>query len=312
MAEQRYQAVLGVIGDGRTVTEAAGQWMVSRATLHTWLARYEARGLEGLADRAHRPGSCPHQMPAAVEARVLELRAGASVLGAAADPAGAGPLGGSGGALGVGELPVSGPGRGDRPVARRRRGEKWKRWERPAPMELWQLDVVGGFLLADGSTAKALTGVDDHSRFCVSARLLPRERTQAVCEGLAAGLRAHGVPEQILTDQGKVFTGRFGHPPTEVLFDRICRENGIEHLLTRPSHRPRLPRRIATPSEAIDTASVTRHARSRQLYDAHAACEVGRALLRLDSDVPRDDDHGCSPLRQISHTTTSRGTRTHR
>jgi hypothetical protein len=36
-------------------------------------------------------------------------------------------------------------------------------------MELWQMDVVGGFLLADGTAAKALTGIDDHSRFCVSA-----------------------------------------------------------------------------------------------------------------------------------------------
>ena len=63
---------------------------------------------------------------------------------------------------------------------------------------------------------------------------MPRERTQAVCDGLAAALRRHGVPGQILTDNGKVFTGRFGHPPVEVLFDRICRENGIEHLLTQP------------------------------------------------------------------------------
>jgi hypothetical protein len=31
-----------------------------------------------------------------------------------------------------------------------------------------------------------------------------------------------------------VFTGRYHHPPTEVLFDRICRENGVEHLLTQP------------------------------------------------------------------------------
>jgi transposase InsO family protein len=99
-------------------------------------------------------------------------------------------------------------------------------------MELWPMDVVGGFALADGSTAKAMTGVDDHSRFCVSARLMPKERTQAVCDGLAAAMRRHGIPEQILTDNGKVFTGRFGHPPVEVLFDRrICRENGVEHLL---------------------------------------------------------------------------------
>jgi len=53
--------------------------------------------------------------------------------------------------------------------ARRPRDRKWKRWERGKPMELWQMDVVGGFLLADGRRVKALTGVDDHSRFCVIA-----------------------------------------------------------------------------------------------------------------------------------------------
>ena len=101
-------------------------------------------------------------------------------------------------------------------------------------MELWQMDVVGGFLLADGTSAKALTGLDDHSRFCVSARLMVRERTQLVCDALALALRSFGVPEQILTDNGRVFTGRFHQPPVEVLFDRICRENGVEHLLTQP------------------------------------------------------------------------------
>lgn len=60
------------------------------------------------------------------------------------------------------------------------------------------------------------------------------ERTRAVCDGLRAALAAYGVPEQILTDNAKVFTGRFFHPPVEVLLDRICRENGIEHLLTAP------------------------------------------------------------------------------
>lgn len=37
-----------------------------------------------------------------------------------------------------------------------------------------------------------------------------------------------------MTDNGKVFTGRFGPGTGEVLFDRICRENGIKHILTRP------------------------------------------------------------------------------
>jgi len=120
------------------------------------------------------------------------------------------------------------------PISRQRRRETWKRWERGAPMELWQLDLVHGFLLADGTSAKALTDVDDHSRFCISARRMARERTQSVCDGFSSALNTYGVPAQVLTDNGKVFTGRFAQPPVEVLFDRICRENGVDHLLTAP------------------------------------------------------------------------------
>ncbi len=57
-----------------------------------------------------------------------------------------------------------------------------------------------------------------------------------MCSHFAEAMRCHGVPQEILTDNGKVFTGRFGLKDTEVLFDRICRENGIDHLLTAPRH----------------------------------------------------------------------------
>jgi transposase InsO family protein len=234
VTEQRYKAVLAVVADGRTVKEVAHDWGVSRQTLHSWLARYEAEGLEGLGDRSHRPERCPHQMPAELEVMVLEMRRAKPYWGARSlvlqlARKGVDPLP-SGSAVyrclvraGVID-----------PVFRRRRREAWKRWERGAAMELWQMDVVHGFLLADGTTAKALTGIDDHSRFCVAARLMPRERTQLVCDGFVAAMRVHGVPQQVLTDNGKVFTGRFAHPPVEVLFDRICRENGVDHLLTQP------------------------------------------------------------------------------
>jgi transposase InsO family protein len=234
VAEQRYQAVLAVIGEGGTVTEVAGRWGVSRQSVHSWLARYEAGGLEGLADRSHRPRSCPHQLDPAVEARVLELRRvhrswGARRIRFELGRAGVAPVPSESGVYRA--LVRAGL---IEPGARRRRKEEWRRWERGSPMELWQMDVVGGFLLADGSHAKALTGVDDHSRYCVSAALMARERTRPVCDALAAALARYGVPQQILTDNGKVFTGKFGHPPVEVLFDRICRENGVDHLLTMP------------------------------------------------------------------------------
>src|ERR1700721_1614946 len=74
VAEQRYQTVLAVISDGLSISRVAGKVGVSRQTVYAWLARYEAQGLEGLVDRSHRPASCPHQMPAAVEAALVELR----------------------------------------------------------------------------------------------------------------------------------------------------------------------------------------------------------------------------------------------
>ena len=42
------------------------------------------------------------------------------------------------------------------------------------------------------------------------------------------------MPEEILTDNGRVFTGRLKKPNTLVLFDRICLNNGITHRLTAP------------------------------------------------------------------------------
>jgi transposase InsO family protein len=234
VAEQRYQAVLAVISDGLSVSQVAQKCGVSRQTLHSWLARYEEAGLEGLTDRSHRPASCPHQMPARVEAALLELRRsrpywGAKRLVFELSKRGVEPVPSESAAYRalVRAQMID-------PHLRDRRSRKWKRWERAVPMELWQMDVVGGFPLADGTSAKALTGIDDHSRMCVCARLMVRERTRAVCDGLRASLGLYGAPEQILTDNGKVFTGRFNHPPVEVLFDAICREHGIEHLLTQP------------------------------------------------------------------------------
>ena len=234
VTEQRYKAVLAVVADGRTVGQVASECGVCRQTLHRWLARYEDEGLEGLGNRSSRPTNCPHQTPPAVEAMVLEMRRAHAYWGArriAFELA----------RKGVQQAPSESAvyrclvrAAVIDPMTRRRRRETWKRWERAAPMELWQLDVVHGFALADGSSAKALTGIDDHSRFCVSARLMARERTQAVCDGFSSAMQIYGVPTQVLTDNGKVFTGRFAQPPVEVLFDRICRENGIDHILTQP------------------------------------------------------------------------------
>jgi transposase InsO family protein len=230
--EQRYQAVLAVIQDGWKVVEVADRLGVSRQAVHAWIARYRAGGLGALADRSHRPDTCPHQIDPEIEAQICELRR---------------------------EHPGWGPRRIEHQLGRtsidpvpsrsaiyrclkrhhlielrrrRKRRDEFRRWERERPMQLWQMDVMGGVLLSDGTELKVVTGIDDHSRFCVAAGLVTRAISKAVCQVLATALSRHGIPDEILTDNGKVFTGRFGPQPVEVLFDRICRENGISHRHT--------------------------------------------------------------------------------
>src|SRR5580765_2437491 len=111
---------------------------------------------------------------------------------------------------------------------------------------------------------------------------MARERTQLVCDGLAAAMRAYGVPEQILTDNGKVFTGRFGHPPVEVLFDRICRENGVEHLLTQP-RSPTTTGKIERFHRALRTEFRT----DRSFVDlAHAQAELDEWVVDYNTRRP--------------------------
>jgi len=233
VVEQRYQAVLEVLG-GATVVDVARRYGVARQTVHGWLRRYASDGLAGLVDRSSKPDTCPHQISAVIEVRIVEMRK---------THPGWGPRTIEYHLAREGVVPV--PSRSSiyralvrhgliDPQRRRKRRSDYKRWERARPMELWQMDITGGVHLVDASELKVVTGIDDHSRFCVSAKVVKRATAKPVCDALAEAMKVHGIPDQILTDNGKVFTGRFGPGSGEVLFDRICRENGIRHLLTAP------------------------------------------------------------------------------
>jgi transposase len=174
VVEQRYQAVREVL-DGAPVTVVARRFGVARQTVHEWSRRYAADGgLANLADRSSRPRSYPPQMPAATEARVVALRLAHPVWGPARirwqlEQEHTVPLPGRSAvyrALLRHDL-VAG-------VKCKRRRSDYRRWERGRAMELRQLDIVGRIFLADGAELHAVTGVDDHSRYGVSAKLVLR------------------------------------------------------------------------------------------------------------------------------------------
>ena len=76
------------------------------------------------------------------------------------------------------------------------------------------VDGAGGVRLVDGTRPSVITGVDDYSRFCVSAKVVARATARPVCDALAEAMRSHGVPEAILTKPG---------PPTPEEWEEIRR-----------------------------------------------------------------------------------------
>jgi len=136
-------------------------------------------------------------------------------------------------------------------------------------MELWQLDVTASAFLTDGTEVKIVTGIDDHSRFCVMAKAARRATARPVCLAFVEAMRTYGVPGEVLTYNGKVFTGRFHKPgvPVEALFDKICRENGITRRLTK-IHSPTTTGKIERLHQTLQ----------RELLDVHGPFESIEAL----------------------------------
>ena len=206
VVEQRYHAVMEVLSAGAPVVEVAERYGVSRKTVHAWVRRYREHGLAGLSDRSHRPHQHPWQIAADVEALICEMRRNHPRWGPRR-------TGHELARAGVSSVPsrssiyrtlvrhqlIS-------PVARKRARSDYRRWERPASMQLWQIDIMGSVFLADPVASggvrevKLVSGIDDHSRYAVIAAVVPRATSRAVCAAFLAALERFGVPEQVLTD----------------------------------------------------------------------------------------------------------------
>lgn len=121
---------------------------------------YAEEGLDGLRDRSHRPQGHPAQTPAEVESAICELRRTHPRWGQRRLHYELGRRGCPGPVPSLTTIyrVLIRHGLID-PVPRRRRRQDYRRWQRERPMELWQMDIVGGVMLANGREAKVVTGV---------------------------------------------------------------------------------------------------------------------------------------------------------
>jgi hypothetical protein len=83
-------------------------------------------------------------------------------------------------------------------IARKRRRQDYRRWERSGRMQLWQLDVMGSVVITDPSApggvveVKLISGIGDHSRYSVIGKVVPRASARAVCTAFMAALAEYG------------------------------------------------------------------------------------------------------------------------
>ena len=72
--EQRYQAVMEVLGAHVPVTEVAERYGVSRQAVHRWIRHYRSGGIGALLDQPKTPRASPLRLDPAVEAAICEMR----------------------------------------------------------------------------------------------------------------------------------------------------------------------------------------------------------------------------------------------
>jgi hypothetical protein len=116
----------------------------------------------------------------------------------------------------------------------------------------------------------------------VIAVVVVRATGRAVCTAFVEAMHEYGVPAEVLSDNGKQFTGRFGKPrPAEVLFERICRENGITQRLTKP-RSPTTTGKIERLHQTLQLELLNTHEPFGSIEDAQAAVDAWRQEYNAD------------------------------
>ena len=76
--DERAQFVFEATHSDLSFAELCRRYGISRPTGYKWMHRYRAVGLPGMADRSHRPHSCPHAIPSGPRSPVSIRRTAAT------------------------------------------------------------------------------------------------------------------------------------------------------------------------------------------------------------------------------------------
>jgi transposase InsO family protein len=231
--------ITAVVLEGRSKSEVARDYDVSRYWVQQLVKRYETEGAAAFEPHSRRPHHNPHTLSAAVEDKIVRLRktldkagydAGAATIAEhlARDPT-------------VTNVPAVSTiwrilSRRGFVVAQpqKRPRSSWKRFCAELPNQCWQADVTH-WRLADHSEVEILDIIDDHSRLAIASVARPVTTGPDVVDTFLAAFTAWGTPAGVLTDNGAIFTAKQrgdGRTALEITLGQL----GIKYSRSRPYH----------------------------------------------------------------------------
>ncbi len=231
--------ITAVVLQGRSKSEVARDYDVSRQWVQQLCRRFQAEGDAAYLPRSRRPHTSPQAVTIEVEDRIVRLRktltkrgldAGADTIAShlATDP-------------NITNVPAVSTiwrilkRRGFiTPQPHKRPRSSWKRFCAELPNQCWQADVTH-WHLAHGGGAEILNIIDDHSRLAIASLVRRTIGGRDVTDTFTTAFTTWGTPASVLTDNGAIFTGaprRGGRTALEITLGT----RGIHYLTSRPYH----------------------------------------------------------------------------
>jgi transposase InsO family protein len=197
--------------DGRSKSEVARDYEVSRYWVQQLVRRFETEGEAAYQPRSRRPHHSPNAVPARLEDQIIRLRKELSKQGL---DAGAETIRVHLGRGTQGSLPAVSTiwrvltRRGFvTPQPQKRPRSSWIRFQAALPNERWQADITH-WQLAEGTEVEILNIEDDHSRLDVCSDARVTTTGHNVLTSFRTAFRRCGIPAGVLTDNGAVFTAK--------------------------------------------------------------------------------------------------------
>lgn len=231
--------IMSVKVEGRTKSEVARDYKISRYWVHRLVQRFEAEGEAAYQPRSRRPLHNPRAVDPVTEERIVRLRKELWKKGwdAGADTIRSHLLRESH----AGRVPAVSTiwrilvRRGFVvPQPHKRPKSAGHRFEAAMPNERWQADTTH-WQLVDDTPVEILNIEDDHSRLDIVADARYTTTGDDVVASFRRAFRRHGIPARVLTDNAAVFTGkprRGGRVALELELDLL----GVKLDHSRPRH----------------------------------------------------------------------------